>query len=51
MKPDYFSCMAKFSKTLKNSATIKMEFFAIIGNRKKLQRTSANMQQGAWICP
>ena len=33
-----------------NSATIKMELFATIGNVRKLQIASSNMRQGSWIC-
>ena len=59
MKKDWFSYDTGvvfmhgeiFKDKSRNSATFKMELFAIIGNGKKLQRASFNMRQGSWICP
>ena len=59
MKKDWFSYKTGvvfmhgeiFKGKSGNSATFKMELFAIIGNGEKLQRASFNMRQGSWICP
>ena len=58
-KNDWFSHKTKlvfvhgevFKDGSRNSATSEMELFAGIGNNGKLQRASADMLQGSWICP